>query len=368
MITELFSSVLSISLSLIGITFIIAFHEFGHLLFAKLFNVYAPTFSIGIGKKLFSKKIGSTEYCVSAGPIGGFVEISMDKGKDGTVGFNEIPYWQKFLITLGGIFFNIILTYLFFAFLFFTGMPDSPMIKSNRNLTTIESVPAASPNYNVLQPGDTITTIDGTSIESNYKTLLEQTSKIFYEQDMAEDKRFEEVAQATVLRNGEQKQVTLQIDLSTYKQKWHSVNQLLNIKLAQKAPLGVLESLKEAGKTTISCIKIITQSLVELFTGRKAGKFAGPIMMIAIGSKGAKKGINHLLLLLAIISINLAIMNFLPLPIFDGGQITIFTIETILGRSLSERTQNIIGTASWLLIIGLLIVFSLKDIYTLWFF
>ena len=92
MVTELFSSLLSMSLSLLGITFIIVFHEFGHFLFAKLCKVYTPTFSIGIGKVLFSKKIGDTDFCVSAGPIGGYVEIATEKGKGSSVGFNSIPY------------------------------------------------------------------------------------------------------------------------------------------------------------------------------------------------------------------------------------------------------------------------------------
>ena len=102
----------------------------------------------------------------------------------------------------------------------------------------------------------------------------------------------------------------------------------------------------------------IAKNLASLFSGKKVGGFAGPIMMIAIGSKSTKKGFKHLLLLLAIISINLAIINLLPLPIFDGGQIVIFTVEALLGRKLSEKVQNAIGTSSWFLVLVLLIIFT----------
>lgn len=150
--------------------------------------------------------------------------------------------------------------------------------------------------------------------------------------------------------------------------KFFSIKQYLEIDLEKKSPLSIIESFKQAFFITIMYAKAITSNLKSIASGKKLDGFAGPIMAIAAGSKGAKKGFNHLLLLLAIISINLAIMNLLPLPIFDGGQIVIFTIETLIGRPLSEKAQYFIGTGSWLFVVGLLIIFSLKDVYTLYFF
>ena len=127
------------------------------------------------------------------------------------------------------------------------------------------------------------------------------------------------------------------------------------------------QALKKAYQTTFFYITEIAHSLKSAVSSRNFDGFVGPIMAIATGSKGAQKGFTHLLLLLAIISINLAIMNLLPLPIFDGGQILIFTIETLLGRELSEPIRNAIGIVSWTLIIGLLVLFTVKDIYILFF-
>ena len=108
-IAAILTQISSILASLLGISFIIVFHEFGHYIFCKIFNVYTPTFSIGIGKILCSKKIGDTNFCISAGPIGGYVEVASESGINGSVGFNQIPYYQKVLIMLGGILFNFIL-------------------------------------------------------------------------------------------------------------------------------------------------------------------------------------------------------------------------------------------------------------------
>jgi len=102
-----------------------------------------------------------------------------------------------------------------------------------------------------------------------------------------------------------------------------------------------------------------------LFTGKNTQNLAGPIMTLASSTKIAQKGFKSLLIFLSIISINLGIMNLLPLPIFDGGQFVIFTIETILRREMSESVKEKIGMFSWFLVIGLMVIFSIKDIYTL---
>jgi regulator of sigma E protease len=354
------------SLSILGITFIIVFHEFGHFLFAKLCKVYTPTFSIGIGKKLFTKKIGDTDFCISAGPIGGYVEIATEEGKGNSVGFDSIPYYQKVLICMGGILFNIILTYLIFTLLFFIGAPESPMLPYNRNTTTVEVVPSESPNHNILLAGDTFVSINKESINNDYPSLYKAVATIFHKQDTANDDEFAALAQAEVLRNGKIEAVTLQINPACYQPgRSSSVNELLYLELTKTAPLSMMQSLKQAYTTTKMYIAGIAQNLAMLFSGKNLSGFSGTIMALAVVNKGAKKGFSHLLLLLAIISVNLALMNLLPLPIFDGGQLVIFTIEAVRRRKLSEKTQHIIGTGSWMLMIGLLIILSIKDVYNL---
>ena len=135
--------------------------------------------------------------------------------------------------------------------------------------------------------------------------------------------------------------------------------------LKKKPALGLIASLQEAYKTTTYCLSAIIQGLKGLMSSQPTKGFVGPIMAVAISSKSAQKGLSHLLLLLAIISINLGFMNLLPLPIFDGGQFVMFTIESITRKKLSEKVRNIIGISSWVFALSLMIIFSLKDIYAL---
>lgn len=354
MLENLITSTLSILSSLIGITAIVVFHEFGHFLFCKLFNVYTPTFSIGIGKVLYSKKIGDTDFCLSAGPIGGYVEIATDKGERGQRGFNQIPYYQKFLIMLGGIIFNFLLTYLIFVGLFFTGMPESGIMPYEVNTTTVQSVPKNSINAHHLQAGDNIIAINDVKTEGNARII----KKELLEQSKLEKKEIT----LRINRSGEEKEILINLNTSPMPQP---LNKQLDVIFKRKDPLGLIDSLTHAYSTTIFCLQSIVSGLKEMISSKHTKGFVGPVMAIAVSSKSAQKGFSHLLFLLAIISINLGFMNLLPLPIFDGGQFVIFTIEAITRREMSEKVRNAIGIASWMLAIGLLVLFTLRDVHTL---
>lgn len=347
---NIISSFVSTLSSLLGITAIIVFHEFGHFVFCKIFNVYTPTFSIGMGKVLYSKLFGHTNFCISAAPIGGYVEIATEEGIDGTKGFNQIPYWQKVCIMLGGISCNFLFTYIVFAALFFTGMPESGL-PYETNLPVITQVSENSINATSLQPHDVIESINGKLVSGNASILKQELLECL--QNGSQE------TSAVIQRNNESIPATLKID-----SKQTRLGQLLNVSFEKKPSLGAKDSLIQAYSMTQFCLSSIIQGLKNIFSSCGKG-FVGPIMAVVVSSKSAQKGFSHLLLLLAIISINLGFMNLLPLPIFDGGQFVLFSIEAATGRALSDRVRELIGLSSWILAIGLMIIFSLRDIYTL---
>lgn len=343
----------SIVLSLIGITSIVVFHEFGHFIFCKIFKVYTPTFSIGIGKKIYTKLIGDTEFCISAGPLGGYVEIATE-ATNGKKGFNSINYFQKVLIMLGGIACNMIFAYIVFGFLFFIGMPDSPFMPYENNLPIVHKVTDTSINYNNLKSGDIIINIDNNLIQNKAEIIKEILHK-------ATDLNKTELP-AIIKRNNQEKSITLQLNSE---KKPMLIEQRLEIGLEKKAPLTIKDSILMSIKLTHFYIITIFESLKGLFSGKNSQNLAGPIMTLASSTKIAQKGLKSLLIFLAIISINLGIMNLLPLPIFDGGQFVLFTIETITRREMSEHIKEKIGMFSWFLILGLMCIFSIKDVYVL---
>src|SRR5579871_1903884 len=145
---------------LFGIGFIIGFHEFGHFLFCKLFKVRTPSFSIGFGPRIISKKIGGTDFALSAIPLGGYVEIAgaseVGQGDQKEAhardehSFAAKPWYQKFIIMFGGILFNVMFAYFAFSLLFLMGMPKS-MLLYPQNATPVLAVVA--PNSPAEQAG-----------------------------------------------------------------------------------------------------------------------------------------------------------------------------------------------------------------------
>src|SRR3989337_3503088 len=131
---------------ILGIGFIIAFNEFGHYIFSRAFVIRVPTFSIGFGPRLLTKKIGETEFTLSAIPLGGYVDLSSPEGwEHDEYSFTKRPYYQKLLVMLGGIGFNIIFAYFAFTLLFMTGIPKTRMLFPINAKPIIASIAPGSP-------------------------------------------------------------------------------------------------------------------------------------------------------------------------------------------------------------------------------
>jgi len=158
--------------------FLIGFHELGHFLFAKFFNIRVPSFSLGFGPKLISKKIGDTEFSFSAIPFGGYVEIAgaaevgqgdqkdahaVDEGS-----FATKPYYQKLCVMIGGIFFNLAFAYFAMTLLFFTGIPKTPLIQKPIIAAIQKESPAEKYDFAI---GDQIISIQNKPIENNVQQL-----------------------------------------------------------------------------------------------------------------------------------------------------------------------------------------------------
>ena len=350
MIFPLIAKLGAIIASILGISFIIVFHEFGHFVFCKLFKVYTPTFSIGMGKILFSKKVGDTNFCISAAPIGGYVEVATDEGINGSYGFNQISYWKKVLIMLGGIFCNFLLTYFIFVALFWTGMPENAVGYYEPCTTKINIIKENSINKDILELGDILLSINNLSTDNN----LMIARKI-----IAQNHQKEATISAQISRDG--KVLDINLHLQGIKAS-PSLSAQLGVSFECKPSLSLSDSLKTAYYSVIFYTCAIMDGLKKMLETRTGQGFVGPLMAVSASSKSAEKGIASLLFFLAIISINLGFMNLLPLPIFDGGQFVIFTVEAILRRQLSEKIRNWIGMSSWILAIGLLVIFTIKDI------
>ncbi len=354
----------------LGFGFLVGFHELGHFLFCKLFGVKTPSFSIGFGPQLLKKKLGDTVFTLSALPFGGYVEIAgseepgqgEQKESKSTApdSFAVKPYYQKMLIIAGGIVFNLIFAYGAVTLAFILGAPKTPLLFPNNATSDIETLIENSPAAQAgLVVGDTI---EGIKAGDTLYELTKLPLPVFMHKLM----------QTLSTHHG--KEVTLRIthhetpEISTTRDVTVTLSdkglgiafEYLPIKAAT-----VMQAVQMGIKQTNFWIFSTIDALTKLFREKSVKGIGGPVMVITQMVKGAEKGFIVFLLFLAFISVNLAVMNLIPLPVFDGGQALFYTIEAIIGRALPESIRNGIAYATWALLLVLISWVTIQDILVL---
>lgn len=354
-------------IGILGIAFLIGIHEFGHFLFAKLFNVHTPSFSIGFGPQLISKKIGNTVFSLSAIPLGGYVEISgmaevgqgeqKDAYNTGEDSFGVKPYWQKMLILFGGILFNLLFAYFSLTLLFMLGAPKTELLYPLGIATykpVIHAMSKDSPAEKAqLKIGDEILALNDTLIEGKTDLLREElrahpneTVRFRIKRDAGEQTIEATLGSTEITDGDEKKQIGT---LGTI----FEIDQIPTYNFGQAIVQGI--------RATNIYILTTLYAFKNMFIKRDIAGVGGPVKIIAETMKGAQKGFKIFLLFLAVISINLAILNFIPLPILDGGQILFVTIETLIGKQL-PKLREYIHIGSWLLMLMLIVFLTVRDL------
>lgn len=344
-----------VAIGIIGVGFLIAFHELGHFIFCKLFDIKTPAFSIGFGPRLLKKQIGETEFSISAIPLGGYVQMESTNSGDEAPHdhrlFNAKPYWQKLLVMCGGIGFNLIFAYLVLIGLAFSGVPKTLLLYPKNATPKINVVlPGSAAERAGLQQGDVIKALNNESIDSDVTKLL----------DLIKERANQEVV-LTIERQNSPQEISL--TLNERKVENGSVGSLGVIFDIQETPgLSFIDALKQGIRLTNKIITNTVEGFVSIVQRKDMSQVGGPLMIISMTTSVAAQGIKILLLFLAVISVNLAILNIIPLPIFDGGQILFYTIEAIIRRPLPERVREYIQIGSWLFLMALVIYLTGKDI------
>lgn len=360
-IAAIASKLLAIFYAVMGFCFLIVIHELGHFLFCKLFGVHTPTFSVGLGPKIYEKKIGDTNFCLSAIPLGGYCEVAglveVAQGEqefasvEDETSFKTKTYWQKFLILMGGILFNIIFAYMAFIISFMIGKPKSDIvIIKSVSENSLAQKSGINKNDKIIRMGDS-------NINKSTNLLFKEIQNI---------QKLENVEYAiTVERDGLEKIIKIQfpkIEKGNAKGRLGIEFDFQPSKETEK--LSFTQAITEGIKATHEWIFFTFYAIKNIFAQRTV-RGAGPVMIISESVKKAQQGFIYLLIFLAIISINLAIFNLLPFPILDGGQLLFATIERITGREIASQIKIIIFVASWALILIAFLFFTYNDIKTL---
>lgn len=330
-------------ITILAISFLIFFHELGHFLVAKYFKVAVIAFSVGFGKTLISRKIGSTEYKISAIPLGGYVQLKgqndanpRERNYDAD-SYNSISVSKRIAILFAGPFFNIILAFFLYVGVGFLGFDKlSPVVG-----TTIANSAAKNAG---IQKGDKILSINGEKIA---------------EWDEIKPKISLSPVDLVILRNGREFSLKLTPKIGDSK---NIFGESVKIPLIGITPSGEFTKIYHTGfsafsfalSETINASKITYQGLLKIIEGVISPKdLAGIVAIADITTKAATIGVSTLFVITALISVNLGLLNLLPLPVLDGGHIVFNLYEAIFKKPASERVFVALSYGSMALLLAL---------------
>lgn len=340
---------------------LIFFHELGHFLVARYFGVGVEKFSLGFGPRILGKKIGITDYRISAIPLGGYVKMVGEEPDakidptDVPISFNHKHVFKRILIVAAGPLFNFLLA----AVIFFGIFQISGIYILKPSVGRVaETSPAQKGG---LTKGDLIVAIDGTSI-SNWEEMAKIISKSNGKTLLISVRRGESTIDLNIRPELKPGKTIFGEDIDRY------VIGITALGDVYAKELNLFEALGESLIQTYKITELTIISIIKLIQGTISTKtLGGPIMIAQLAGEQAKAGVGNLVFFIALISINLAILNFLPIPVLDGGHLLFFFIEAAIGRPVSIKMREIAQQIGIFILILLMIYVFYNDIARIFF-
>lgn len=348
------TGILAVVLVLGGLIF---FHELGHFFVARSFGMGVSTFSLGFGTRLFGFRRGKTDYRVSAFPLGGYVQLvgeapdaELPEGFTSEESFSGRPPWQRMLVVMAGPMFNFLLAWLIFWGLSWTqGAQDL--------LPVIGQVTNSSAAHDAgLIPGDRILAIDNQDIGTWDDLVL----RIEGNQGAA--------MHLTIVRDKDQISVDVTPRLQEKRNLFGEVKTVPMLGISPSGDvshreLNGLQAAVAGGEQIWNVSGLMITGIVKLVERVIPWSDMGGVILITeMIHQEAQNGLVNLLALTALISINLAILNLLPIPVLDGGYILFFALETVFRKPLSPRVQQAALRVGMALMLTLMVFATVNDI------
>ncbi len=340
-------TVFNIIVTVFVFTLLILSHEAGHFFTAIWAGIKVHEFSIGMGPALYKRQGKHCLFCIRAFPIGGYVQMEGEDGEsDDENAFGKKPRWKRFLVLVMGAAMNILMGFLLICCINATisHYPTTTVAQFQEN--------AVSSSYG-LQEGDRIVAIDGYRVFS-YMDISYALSK---------DSKAESF-DVKVERNGAK--VLLEdvqfpkIEIESYGEM-HDTD--FKVYGQKRTPLSVI---RYSAGYTLSVSRSIYSFIGSIFTLKADyNQVSGPVGTAEAIGESASLGLSSLLLMVAMISINLGVMNLLPFPALDGGRILFLLIEAIRRKPMNPKVEGLVNAIGLMLLMGLMVLVTLKDIIKL---
>lgn len=335
-------------------------HELGHFITARKVGMPVEEFGIGFPPRIWSITRGGTKYSINLIPLGGFVRITGEDGVDGgdDNAFNKKKIWQRALVLVAGVTMNFVLAWLVLSVGFIGGLPsivDDSLPGSatvrDRQLQIIEVLDDTPATAAGVELGDAVTAINGQSITSfeELRTLISQSDGSDIVLDV---RRIDEPMEFTITPAYNESSESYQIGIGVTESgivsyPWYS---------------SLWYGLVAAAALLWQILVIFATILGQLFTtGSVGADVSGPLGIAVMTGQVVDLGYAYVLQFIAILSLNLAIINIIPFPALDGGKLLFLLIEKIKGSPVNQRVENLIHNFGFLFLILLVIVITYRD-------
>ncbi len=335
---------------------LIFLHELGHFLCARLFGVGVIEFSIGMGPRLLSytSKKSGTKYSLSMLPIGGYVSmVGEDDASDAENSFGKKAAWKRFIVTAAGAAMNLLTGFVIMLLVVsMSGVLGSNRIAAFLDDSVYEEQGITSTETYGLAVGDEIIAINGTPVHIAFDLSYE----IMHQGG-------EGPVDVTFRRDGVVR--TVSVTFPAFTEQGVTFGQAdFYVARDDFHPFNVL---RHTWHRATGTVKMVWESLGDLLTGRYGMEsVSGPIGAAGAMTEAAKSGgIEQLLLLAAVISINLGIVNLLPIPALDGGRLVFLLFEMIFRRPVPQKYEAMVHFIGMMLLLGLMVLLIFKDLFTI---
>ena len=343
---------------------LVVVHELGHFGVAKRVGVKVLRFSVGWGPVVMRRMWGETEYAISAVPLGGYVKMlgeddfpgydsadAQAAAEDPTRSFEAQSLARRMAIVLAGPVMNLLFAFVVYALLLGTVGMDAPS-----KLPLVGEITKDSPASRAgLVTGDRVLSIDGKPVDS--WDDLAATVRASNGKPLA----------MRVGRDGSERTVEVVPQLKETKTLFGESSghaYLIGVGIAmERRHFGPVEAVWRAGQQTLSVSYVVLKGFGLMLSGRvSARELGGPIAIAQTAGEQAREGLEQYLTMLAFLSINLGVLNLLPIPLLDGGQLALFGIEGVLRRPLRPRVREAAQNVGLLVLVGLMVFVLFNDL------